>query len=405
MKKKKKLRRNFFFLNRTTIIAFEMSKLHTKEIKAINAAMYQSLLVRRQEMMKESSIFVFDLSKEINLIPFQPLFGLMYITGSLPVIPGCYFKCGADYGQLSYKPRRMERDDHLIIIKLPNCFNEKQTKLLINAFMEDLSDDYLIKIGKMMKQFVRTKQHCTKEQKRLFKEIINLDLSTSLSKKSKKAVLRFWFSDAMVGPICITRLLGCIEFDDNALTADALCSKTIQKLKESVSSFSAIWKFKMNYVIFIDKHYFGITGRENDTMHYPLQIGVNYIGLIDTTPISPPVKESIVKEFQTHYVEGYPKTKQYGYNTVIVKNEQGRFRVKLNYGLGVFSGMLSCLIQVVNGARFERWCKSTEGVGWEIWSGRHEQIKLKDYRMMLQQNANLQREILQLKQALKEQGK
>ena len=368
--------------------------------------MYQSLLVRRQKMMKESSIFVFDLSKEINLIPLRPLFCLMYVTGSLPVIPGCYIKCGRDYGQLSYKPTRLERDDHLIIVKLPNSFDEKYTKLFINAFMEDLTDDIVIKIGKMMKQFVTTKQDYTKEQKQLFKEIIDLDLSTSLSEKSKKAVLRYWFSDAMVGPICITRLLGYIEFDDDeALTADSLCSKTIQKLKDSVSSFSAIWKFKMNYVIFMDKHYFGITGRENDIMHYPLEIVASYIGLIDTTPISPPLKESIVKEYQKQYIQGYPETNQYAYNKVIVKNEKGKFRVKVNYGRGVFLGMLSCLIQVVNGARFERWCKGTEGVGWEIWSGRHEQIKLKDYRMMLQQNANLQREILQLKQALKEQGK
>lgn len=367
--------------------------------------MYQSLLDRRQQMMKESSIFVFDLSKEINLIPFRPLLALMYITGSLPVVPGCYIKCGGDYGHLSYKPRRLERDDHLIIVKLQNSFNKKHTKLLIDAFVEDLSDDTLIKIGKMIKKFVRTKKHSTKEQKRLFKQIITLDLSTSLSEKSKKAVLRYWFSDAMVGPICITRSLSYMEFEDDALAADVLCSKTIQKLKESVPSFSECWKFKINYVIFMDKHYFCITGAENETMQYPLQIASPYIGLMDSTPISPPVKESIVKKYETYHVEGYPQTTYYGYNQVIVKNEQGKFRLKLNYALGVFLGLLTNLNQVVNGARFERWCTSTESVGWEIWSGRHEQIKLKDYRMMLQQNANLQREILQLKEALKQQGK
>ena len=42
-------------------------------------------------------------------------------------------------------------------------------------------------------------------------------------------------------------------------------------------------------------------------------------------------------------------------------------------------------MEVVNGERFDCWCRFTEGVRWEIWSGRDEQNKLKDYRKMKQE--------------------
>lgn len=357
-------------------------------MQQIDGGIYGSLLLRQQEMMKDSSIFVFDVSKEINLVPMDPLLLLLYVTGLMPLVPGVTMSCGK-FGVLSFKPTQLERDDHLIIIKEPNGYTSKQVLAIVNTFAQDLPESILIKIGEMLQKFIATKKCETIRSQKMrgtLSKISTLQLSSRLTWETKESILKLWFSNAIEGPFCITRALDYVEFDNDGLSSDAICCESLTRLKKCISS-AEFWQFKMQFIIIMDEHYFVISGRESEIMKYRLNTGFNYIGLRDFIPITDRLKEITVAEYDQLYVEGFDKIENdyNGYRMVIVKNEQGKYRLRLRYGAGVFLGMMSCLIEVVNGERFDCWCRFTEGVRWEIWSGRDEQNKLRDYRKMKQE--------------------
>ena len=177
----------------------------------------------------------------------------------------------------------------------------------------------------------------------------------------------------------------------------ALSNDIINKLKNSVQN-DRFWKFKIAYMIIMDKNYFSISGQENDMMKFTSEI-TNYVGLQDIVPIHRQ-KTSVTTIFKKQHVEGCPKTPFYEYQLAAVKNVQEKLRLKLQYGKGVFEGLMTRLMEVINGERFDEWCKFTADVHWEIWSGRDEQSKLKDYRKMKEENAKLLEEIARLKQQI-----
>lgn len=356
--------------------------------------------------MKESSIFVFDLSKELNICPMDTLSALLYVTGFLPVIPGSLINC-AGYGHLSFKPRQLERDDHLIIVKLPHKWSTTDVDKMVDVLLQNLPEDELLKIGQMLQKFISTKKEYATDQKTFVNSMRNLDLSNKLDQNTKHTILSCWFSNVMVGPFCITRALEYIEFsnnnnNDNALSDDDISCEITNKLKNCVDD-SKFWKFNMDYMIIMDKNYFAISGRENELMKYPLQIQCNYVALKDIVPIHHREKETIKVRSNKQYIDAQDdsKTDYNSYQTLIIENEQGKLRLELDYGVGVFCGMMSRLMEVVNGQRFDDWCTYAHDVKWEIWFGRDEQNKLKDIRKMKQENVKLQQEIARLQQALR----
>ena len=374
------------------------------------ATTYASLLLRQQGMMKESSIFVFDLSKELNICPMDTFSALLYVTGFLPVIPGSLINCDG-YGHLSFKPRQLERDDHLIIVKLPHKWSRTDVDKMVDVLLQNLPEDELLKIGQMLQKFISTKKELTRDQKTFVNSISNLDLSNKLNHDTKHKILSCWFSNVMVGPFCITRTLDYIEFNNNnnnALSDDDISCEIINKLKNCLED-STFWKFKMDYMIIMDKNYFTISGRENELMKYPLQIQCNYVALKDIVPIHHRQKETIKVRSNKKYIyidtqddDIDSKSDCNSYQTLIIENEQGKLRLELDYGVGVFCGMMTRLMEVVNGQRFDDWCTHAHDVKWEIWFGRDEQNKLKDIRKMKQENVKLQKEIERLQQALRD---
>ena len=370
------------------------------------ASTYASLLLRQQGMMKESSIFVFDLSKELNICPMDTLSALLYVTGFLPVIHGSLINCD-DYGDLSFKPRQLERDDHLIIVKLAHKWSTTDVDKMVDVLVQNLPEDELLKIGQMLQKFISTKKEYTTDQKKFVKSIRNFDLSNRLNQNTKHKILSCWFSNVMVGPFCITRTLEYIEFNNNnnALSDADISCEIINKLKNCMEdSIKTFWKFNMDYMIIMDKNYFAISGRENELMKYPLQIECNYVALKDIVPIHYRQKETIKVRSKKKYIDTQDdsKTDSKSYQTLIIENEQGKLRLELDYGVGVFCGMMTRLMEVVNGQRFDDWCTYAHDVKWEIWFGRDEQNKLKDIRKMKEENVKLQQEITRLQQALRD---
>ena len=353
-------------------------------------------------MMKESSIFVFDLSKELNICSLDPLSTLLYATGFLPVIPGSLIHCEG-YGNLSFKPTQLERDDHLIIVKLPTKWSKTDVDKIVDVLVQNLPEDELLKLAQMLQKFISTKKEYTKQQKKIVKSIKTLDLSNKLNENTKHKILLCWFSNVMVGPFCITRTLEYIQFNNNnALSVEDIGCEIINKLKNCLED-STFWKFNMDYVIIMDKNYFLISGQENELMKYPLVIKCNYVALKDIVPIHHRQKETI--KFRSN--KKYTDTKNddsNSYQTLIIENEQGKLRLELEYGVDVFCGIMTRLIQVVNGQRFDDWCTYAHDVKWEIWFGRDEQNKLKDIRKMKQENVKLQQQIARLQQELRVHG-
>ena len=347
--------------------------------------------------MKESSIFVFDLSKESNLVPLDPYSLLLYIAGLLPAIPGILIPCG-DYGYASFRPAKLERDDHLILIKLTNKLDPQNLEHVIDAFCDDLGTDVFIKVGKMMKKVITTMKKRKKKQS-VFDQICNLVLTGTMIKTTKKEILHLWFSDAILGPIFITRSLELIEFDE-AVESKAIYCSTTNKLKAKMS----FWQFTMDHVILMDKNYFIINGKDCEDMDYPMEVQHNYIGLKDQNSKIQSVKETFLCNFEKKYLHNFDKIDYNSYHVILVKTASGSKRLKVQYGAGVFYGIFTTLIEIVNGMRFDEWRKNTPNVGWELWLGRDEQSKLQDYRMMKQENIKLQREIEKLRKQLRNQS-
>lgn len=364
-------------------------------------------MARQEARMKESSLIVFDLAKELHLLSLQPLTILLYVIGSLPAVPGILIRCG-ELGLLSFKPAQLDRDDLLTIVKGSNKLSKEDLKIIINVLADELIEDNFIKIGKLMQKFISTKRkEVSRDDASALRRIKYLGLSpTELTRNTKKSILKLWFSDIISGPLFITRSLDYIEFDgDKGRHASDLDCGVVNKLKKRVSGSSGFWCYRMNYVIVMDKNFFCISGAANEDMNYPLEVWTrySYIGLRDFAPERYfQVKEKVVQCYQKHYLEGYDQEKCNVYRMLTVKNKQGKCRLKLHYGNSVFHGMMIALIREVNSLRFDLWCRAADGVGWTLWSGLDEQKKLKDYRNFNEKNKKLQRQVLKLKAALQE---
>ena len=187
------------------------------------------------------------------------------------------------------------------------------------------------------------------------------------------------------------------------ISSTCLANETTNKLRKSLPYLNFFWHFVMDHVIMVDKNYFVISGEKNVEMCYPIEIEFNYIGLKDESTALQHVNETVWRRYPvTYYLKDYDKVDYNSYKLLIVENN-GKLRSKLEYGGGVFYGIMNQLIQIINGLRFSEWCKCTEGVGWEIWFGRDEQSKLLDYRMMKDENRKLQKKILTLQKELMNQ--
>ena len=119
-----------------------------------DAARYQSLLLHQEAKMKESSIFVFDLSKEINIVAFGPYCVLSYVIGELPAFP-CILQVSGDI-KIAFRPAKLERDDHLVVAKLKHEHQPHDLNIIIEILMHDLTEENFIKIGYTMKKFIST---------------------------------------------------------------------------------------------------------------------------------------------------------------------------------------------------------------------------------------------------------
>ena len=364
-------------------------------------------MARQEARMKESSLVVLDLAKELHFVSMQPLPILLYVIRQLVAVPGFVRSC--KFGYLSFKPVQLDRDDLLTIVKAHNRLDDTDLKTIIDILASQLTEDNFIKIGKLMQKFISTKnKKGSTVDKALLRKIENLELSaTELRKSTKIRILKLWFSDVINGPIFITRSLDYIEFGGaKGISASELGCGVVNKLKGRLSGRCvAFWQRRMNYVIVMDKNYFCISGAANEAMNYPLQVWsrYSYIGLRDfATNRYYRVKERVVEFYQWHYLEGHNEEPCTGYRMVAVKNNQGKYRLKLDYGAKVFYGMMTALMREVNSLRFDLWCTAAAGVGWTLWSGLDEQNKLKDYRHLNQRNKKLERQVLELEAALRD---
>lgn len=368
---------------------------------------YQSLLSQQQEKMKESEIFVFDLSKEINISCLDPYFVLLYIIGELPVVPGMTVEAASQIvgRRVSFKPAKMQRDDHLVICKYhPEYFSYKVQIIQTLAESSDLNDEKFVKIAELMKQRVSTiikvkkKNHNKVKYFDMIKDI-NLTSSSKLSLQTKMQILNLWFSDAITGPICITRSLEVMEFPDE-LTSDVLMNETTKKIRDVVGKHN-FWQFKFNHLMLVDQHYYLISGQESFVMNFPDEIGISYVGLRESGQKLQNIKETIEKSGDKKYLKTSSKASEdVAFYTELVKNESGQFRLKLKYGKDVFGRVQQELIKIINSDTFYTWCKTTQGVKWEIWFGRDEQDKLTDYRELTRINLELQQQIAVLEEQL-----
>ena len=210
---------------------------------------------------------MFDLSKECNIVALDAYYVLLYIVGLLPVVPGVVTHCG-DLGKLSFRPAKLERDDHLVIVKLPfKGFDYSQlNNIIIKTLSKELRDQDFVKIAQMMKKMMST----IKRKNKLSEKIDNIHLTTKLSEKTKCKILSAWFSDAILGPFCITRSLHMIEFSQ-ILPSNAICCQTTNKLRYLLP-FGSFWDFEMDHAILMDKNYFVISGQDNVAMEYPRRL-------------------------------------------------------------------------------------------------------------------------------------
>ena len=348
--------------------------------------------------MTESSIFVFDLSKETNLICMDAYCLLLYITGLLPLIPGKLLET-TPLGKLSYRPAKLQRDDHLVIVKIENPFTANQLKLLIQTIPDYISDAKLIIIAQIMQQITATIVQPNNAQQPLFDRIRNIKLTEQLSKETKIEILHLWFTNAISGLFCITRSLEFIEFD-KPLSAKSISCELTNKLKQlDEAEWRLCWENEMDHVILMDTNYYIIPGKYKFIINYPMDVIYPYIGLREPNAKLQHIDESVVAICGKGFLQNYDEIEYNAYYVVVVQNKSGKKRLKLKYRAGVFYGIVKQLIQIVNGLEFHDWCKNTAGVKWEIWFGRDEQDKLSDYRYLKEQNIKLQQQLQQLKEA------
>ena len=359
--------------------------------------------------MKESKIIVFDLMKEDNLFVLDPYSLLLFLTKKLPAIAGMSVLLGPQQNPnisnlliTTFRPASLERDDAIILIKSylspKEQFDEPSMKIVVDAIINGFSDDDFVQIGNEMKKFVVKKTAKNMDQKTLFDKIIRLNLNTKhIARETKVQMLRLWFTNAISGPFCITRALDIVS-SDHVLHSDAISCSITREIKNNAAN--SFWNFNMSYLMVTDTNYYVISGDINEAMDFPSEVNFTYIGLREPGIKYKPFNERASFRFPSLWrADRNEKNASNEYYLVVVFNPTTNTnRLKVQYGNNVFPKIHSLIMHIANSTRFDVWCR--DSVQWEIWFGRDEQIKLKDYRALKQQNKILNEEIASLKRQL-----
>ena len=100
--------------------------------------------------------------------------------GELPVIPGKLFYIPKN-GSSSFKPIKLKRDDHLMIVKHKETATARRIKTIIDIIIRELKDDKLVNVGELMKKWTST----LAKQTRTHQRILELSLDTPSSTETK----------------------------------------------------------------------------------------------------------------------------------------------------------------------------------------------------------------------------
>ena len=366
------LRNNYFVIQET-------------EAALINEAIYKSLLTQQQQKLSESSLLIYDTGRYANFYGLTPYNLLLYILKKQPWIAGVIHDTSV--GKFSYGPRGWVRDDHVVLVKEKCKLKDSEKNELIDKLSDNLSKEEVDIIQRIMQKFIATKGNDK-----------GCDIINSLNVEKKEVdlkiesikTIKMWFDNVVLGPFCITR---SVCYDDSVnLTAAQLADPLTAKLLNEMEMVEDFWCFEVNYLLLLDSNYFIISGKNNEEMQWISEIPCYYIGIAE--------QQQLVATEQYDSIYKYPKKGITGYSNVndkiffqevIVEYNNADKQLKMEYGGHTFLGVGNIITEIMNSIRFQQWMQG-DGVKLNLWLGRDEVEKIKDYRTMKTQITELQNE-------------
>ena len=350
-----------------------------------NQAIYNSLITQQQEKLGESSLLIYDTGRYANFYGLTPYHLLLYILNKQPWIAGVLHD--TSHGQYSYGPRGWERDDHVVLVKEKNQLKDDETNELIEKLAENLSKDEVDKIQRIMQKFIATKSE-NKDNNII--NSLNIENKEINFKEETIRTLQSWFNDFLLGPFCITR---SICYDNSvSLTATQLADPLTAKLLNEMKSVDDLWSFEADYLLLLDSNYFVISGKNNEEMQWIPQIPCNYIAIAEQQQLVETEKYEYIYKYQKKGITGFSNNDgQIFFQEVIVKYANGDKQLKLEYGGHTFLGVANIVSEIMNSIRFQQW-RESDTVKLNLWAGRDEVEKIKDYRNMKNQITELRNE-------------
>ena len=359
----------------------------------ISSVRYQSLMVLQQAQKEESKIMIFDTSRPTRFYGFSPLSLLSYMKGEqrwaialgLEVQP---------FGHLSFKDTEWDRDMVAVLVKQKNEMSAGIVDSVIDILLDVLEDPFIETLLHTMVKRTSSVDEKQKDEDDI-KSLAALEEGPGqepYDDDTRRAILKLWFGNAVVGPFAITRSISI----QRVKNLDCLLGPAAGAVRNRMAQ--RIFHEEVDHITILDDDYYMISGGDAQDMKWPDDVTCDFLAVADKGQQVEVKQTQRIKSFGKQYVEGRPKSTKTMFSIRVEDDGTGKY-LRLKYGSGVFGEVNNVIARIVNTISFTKWLKSRE-IGLELWYGRDEKDKIDDHRKLIKLYQELQEENKELRKLL-----
>ena len=346
----------------------------------MNDETYESILKRQQLLKEESSRIVIDTSGRIKFRGLTSIEALGYVTGTTPYIQGGVYVVNDTVGAVSGGDRSWERDQHVILVKKRNELSKEEKTKFGEVISKHLAQGQLLKlITTMMARFENSIEGKSNVVFSLLSKCEKL-ISEKHDIKLSCKIIKLWLGNVIIGPFAITRTLAN---DFYKYLGDWIVDPLLRELKKNLKGLN-FYDVNIDQITILDDKYFVFDHDEMMRVGWPNEIN------FDVVAVATPGRHIEKKRFtveticESHHIHAGPDNEDTKFSFVVENCPHlDNYIITMDYGDLVFDGVDEQILAILQGKPFIDWCKD-EDINLELWFGRNEREKIKDYGKLIQ---------------------
>ena len=350
--------------------------------------MYQSLLTRQRSLRKESSRIIIDTSGPLKYNGLTPLELMAYIIKVSLWIQGRVYAVNDEIGCVSAEDPLWDRDQHIILVKKKNEYNEQQMIHIIKILTEYIKQrKILLLLNAMIQRLKYTKD---KQGRELLTQLerYKKNIQNSYDREIIFKVIKMWMSDNLLGPFAVTRTLYNYHYESvQHYIADPLVIEIRKGLGEHFCDY------EIDQITIIDDRMFILPYDDVKAMDWPYDVEFDIVAIAGNDRLITKHQNSrIMAIYKTNYIKCAEQSDDTKYE-LVVEHVVGmdRFIMTLKYGKYVFDGVDKGMLKILQRQEFINWCRNTAKL--TLWFGRDEKDKIHDYESFRMNNYILKQRI------------